>query len=375
MKNSDRILIVGGGMAGLTLSIALARKGIVADLVEVKPSWSVYGVGIIVQSNGIRALDRLGLADRCVASGFPYSVSRQCDANGVPFQDRPKPNVSGDRFPSSCGMMRRTLHEILCDEARTLGVTPRLATTVSSLTETSHGVSVSFSDGTQAVYDLVVGADGAYSKIRALVFGEQHRPQYTGQSCWRVALPRPPEVEGAHMYHGTRKWAGLIPVDREQMYLLLLTEEPGNPWMPAESLHVLLRDRLAGFGGRVGAAREMLASPKAVVYSPLEPILMPPPWSKGRVVLIGDAAHAPTPHLAQGASMAFEDAVVLTELLCERDGSIPHTLERFTERRHARCRLIVESSVAIGEIQMRPKPGDDLIALSFRVLEELRAPI
>lgn len=367
-------LIVGGGIAGLTLSIALRRMGVPVEIAEIKSEWKVYGVGIILQSNGIRALDTLGLAERCMAAGFPYSVSRQCNRRGEPFYDRPKPNVSGDRFASSCGMLRRALHEILCEEARRLGVAVRLGTSVSAFAQDEAGVDVGFTDGTRGNFDLVVGADGVNSGIRRLLFGEQHQPRYTGQSCWRFTAPRHPDVEGAHLYHGDGKVAGLVPVSQEQMYLLLLTEEPGNPRMPGDQLHRLLRERLQGFGGVVGDIRETINDPGEVVYSPLEPIMMPPPWSRGRVILMGDAVHAPTPHLAQGASMAIEDAIVLAQELAQSN-AVADALTRFATRRHARCREIVDASVRVGEGQMKRESSDELIRHTVRALEALRTPI
>jgi len=375
LNAGSRVLIVGGGIAGLTLSIALARRGVTAQIVEIKPEWSVYGVGIILQSNGIRALDSLGLAERFVAAGFPYSVSRQFDMQGVPFRDRPKPNVSGERFPSSCGVLRRTLLELLLGEVRQLGIDARLGRSVQSLAQIGQRVAVVFTDGTTGEFDLVVGADGVNSSLRRMLFGDAQRPQYTGQSCWRFTAPRHESVEGAHLYHGTSgRVAGLVPVNREKMYLLMLSEEPGNPRMPQGELHHLLRDRLEGFGGVVGAVRETIDDPSEVVYSPLEPIMMPPPWSMGNVVLIGDAVHAPTPHLAQGASMAFEDAVVLTEEL-QRNDTVDAALGCFVARRHPRCREIVEASVRVGVGQMKRESPDELISHTARALEALRAPI
>ena len=375
MTAPRRVLIIGAGIAGLTLSIALARRGVVADIVEVKPAWNIYGVGIILQSNGIRALDAIGLADAALALGFAYSVSRQCDEQGVFFTDRPKPNVAGERFPSSSGTMRRALHELLLAAAQELGVRPKLGITVGEMHQENDHVQVVLTDGSNAQYDLVVGADGVRSPTRQRLFGERWQPRYTGQSCWRVAATRPEDVQGAHMYHGKGRLAGLIPVSHERMYLLLLTEEPGNPWMPPDQLHLLLRERLEGFGSHVGRVRETIDDPAAVIYSPLEPILVPPPWSQGRVVLIGDAVHAPTPHLAQGASMAFEDAIVLSEELLGSEDPMDAKLERFVQRRYERCKLIVESSVAIGEGQMRRRPGPDLVSYSLKALEALRAPI
>jgi 2-polyprenyl-6-methoxyphenol hydroxylase-like FAD-dependent oxidoreductase len=141
----------------------------------------------------------------------------------------------------------------------------------------------------------------------------------------------------------------------------------------------MLAERLGEYGGLIGELARSLPDSSDIVYSPLEPLLMPAPWHRGRVVLVGDAAHATTPHIAQGASMAFEDAVVLSELLGEAP-SIDQALQAYTARRWERCRLIVHNSLQIGRWQLqawegKPDPQADIVTLSNQTLEALRAPI
>jgi 2-polyprenyl-6-methoxyphenol hydroxylase-like FAD-dependent oxidoreductase len=156
------------------------------------------------------------------------------------------------------------------------------------------------------------------------------------------------------------------------MYMFLTTSEPGNPWMPEDRLHDLMRARLAGYRGLAAEVRERIQSPDRVVYKPMETLLLSPPWYRGRVLLIGDAAHTTTPHHAQGAAMAVEDAVVLSELLA-RDGGLDGILEQFMQRRWARCKLVVDASVQVGEWEQNPTPTsvNDAIALSTYVRTEL----
>lgn len=373
------ILIVGGGVAGLSLSIALARQGWQPRIVEANPEWGVYGVGIILQSNALRALDSLGLAERCLEAGFPYSTTRYCDHNGVLVRERTKPNLSNDRFAASTGMLRPVLHQILRDEALRLGVEVRLGVKVQSLVQEPDRVHVTLDDGTASCHDLVVGSDGLRSQIRNMVFPGHPEPLYMGQSCWRFTAARPQDITCAVMYRGAKTQAGLIPLNAQKMYLLLLVAEPGNPRMARSKLRELLAERLSGYGGLIQELAQDLPPSEAIVYSPLEPMLMPPPWHSGRVVLLGDAAHATTPHTAQGASMAFEDAVVLTESLVHVDG-MQNALHSFTQRRYARCRMIIENSLQIGRWQLqawdnRPDPNEDIVGLSTRTLELLREPI
>ena len=172
-------------------------------------------------------------------------------------------------------------------------------------------------------------------------------------------------------FHGPNK-AGLIPLTRDSMYMFLTTSEPGNPWMPEDRLHELMRARLHGHGGLAGEIRERIQDPGHVVYKPMETLLVPPPWYRGRVLLIGDAAHTTTPHHAQGAAMAVEDAVVLSELL-QIGGDLDDVLEQFMERRWPRCKLVVEASVQVGEWEQNPTHTsvNDAIELSNYVRRQL----
>jgi 2-polyprenyl-6-methoxyphenol hydroxylase-like FAD-dependent oxidoreductase len=149
--------------------------------------------------------------------------------------------------------------------------------------------------------------------------------------------------------------------------------------MPQDRLHVLLRDRLREYGGIIANLREQITDPDGVVYRPMETLLLKPPWHRGRVVLIGDAAHASTPHLAQGAAMAIEDSVLLAELLA-RSGNVEHTLQEFATRRYPRCELAINAGLQMGEWEMAEWQGrrhadTDHGGLMGRTNAQLMAPI
>ncbi len=369
----QRILIVGGGIGGLSLAIALCRQGKQVHIAEVNAEWNVYGVGVILQSYALRALDSLQLARACVEQAHPYSVSRHFDSQGQPLHERVKVNLMQGEWPASCGILRTSLHTLLSQTALDAGVRVLLGTTVDVLEQDDSGVDVVFSDGERDRFDVVVGADGVRSRVRKLVFGAALQPRFTGQACWRFTLPRPADLTSAQMFHGHRKLAGLIPLSEDKMYLLLLTEEPGNPRLPDDQLDTLLRERLAEFGGPIAAVRDCIPASDQIVYRPLESLMVDAPWSRGRIVLIGDAAHATTPHLALGVSLATEDAVVLADML--KDASdVPATLAAFTQRRHARCKRVVDASGQIGEWQMRGEAASVSAALAKTVMEELAVP-
>ncbi|MBS0248898.1 MAG: FAD-dependent monooxygenase [Proteobacteria bacterium] len=340
------VLIVGGGIGGLTAAVALARRGIRADIVEIKTETSVYGVGIIQPGNALRALDSLGLMQQCLAAGFPIEQYRYFDAQERELATLQLMRVVDADTPATNMIPRPTLHRILMGAAAEAGVTVRFGLTVDTLTTEGDEAAVLFSDGTRGRYDLVIGADGIRSQIRKLLFGEI-TPKFTGHGVWRFTTARPARLDFQAMYMGVGLKAGLVPLTRDTAYLLLVTNESENRWMPADRLAEMLRDHLTAFGGMVAEAREKLRDPKDVIYVPIEEIELAPPWHKGRAVLIGDAAHASSPHIAQGAAMAVEDAVVLAELAAA-GGDIEAVLNAFEARRYPRCKFVQELSRKIG---------------------------
>jgi 2-polyprenyl-6-methoxyphenol hydroxylase-like FAD-dependent oxidoreductase len=376
MARTQRVLIVGGGIGGLALSIAFRKAGIDVDIVEVKQDWRVYHVGIIAQSNLIRALVSLGVADDCVAAGFSYRGVRFCDTNGNVINEFPSLKLAGPNYPAFLGLTRPALHNVLSAASKKSGTSIRLGVTVAHLAQSEAQVTITFSDGSAGNYDLVVGADGLHSQIRRMVFGEDPAPTFTGEGVWRYNVPRPPEVDYGSIYASREgPKAGLIPLSPDTAYIFHVGPEPGNPRFPQNQLAALMRERLNAFGGVIGqlAARE-IRDPDLVVYRPLETVLVPAPWYRGRVVLIGDAAHTITPHLGQGAAQAVEDAVVLAEVL-QRDEPLSKSLDAFMHRRFERCKVILEASLQIGEWEQHPDPNADVPSLNAKVGQMVAQPI
>jgi 2-polyprenyl-6-methoxyphenol hydroxylase-like FAD-dependent oxidoreductase len=349
-------LIVGGGIGGLTAAVAMRRAGIAVDLVEIKPDWSVYGVGIIQPNNTLRALDQVELAARCIEHGAPYPGWRIYSESGELIMEAPAPSEAAPAYPPINGITRPLLHQILTDAALTAGTRARLNTTVAAIEDRSSSIRVTFTDETAADYDLLVAADGVHSSIRARLFEGGASPRFSGQSVWRYNLPRPPDMVWGEVHYGSATKVGLVPLSPTLMYMFLVTAEPGNPRMPPERLAELMRDWLGDYSGRIGALRELITDPAGVVYKPMETLLLPAPWHKGRQIVIGDAAHATTPHLAQGAAMAIEDAVLLGALL-GRHTSLSAALEEFMRRRFQRAKFVVESSNQIAAWELEQWNG------------------
>lgn len=374
MSDINKVLIVGGGIGGLCAAIALRRQGVAVDLVEIKTEWTVYGVGIIQQSNVVREMAKLGVLDRYLDAAYAFEDVGIYDVEGNPLARIPGQRLAGPEYPANVGISRLALHQVLSDTAVELGTQVRLGLSVAAYVEDSHGLDVTFTDNTRQRYDLMIGADGVYSKIRGMLFADAYTPRFTGQAVWRYNFARHPSIDHLATFSGAAGNAGLVPLADNLMYLFSTSHEPDNPWYATEQLAVTMRERLANMGGLVGELREQIIDDSQVVYKPMEVVFVDEPWFKGRVLLIGDAAHATTPHLGQGAGMAIEDALVLGEELFG-DGSLPERLQRFMTRRFERCKYISENSILAGEREMARDPAFDRIGLTKAMLKLTAEPI
>lgn len=369
-----KVLVIGGGVAGLSVAVGLDGKGYEVEVVEKNAAWSVYHVGIVVQANFLRALKALGLSDQAVAAGYPYNGVRFVDLEGNMIEELPG-IWTDDGLPGNLGLTRPALHKVLQDRIKELGIPVRVGVTFSKLTDLGDRVEVDFTDGTLDTYDLVIGADGNYSKVREAIFPDAPKPAYTGQGVWRYNLPRPKDLDWGHIWMGKDGGkAGFIPLSEDTFYIWAVFGEPGNPFFLPETLAAEMRQRLEGYGGQMAQFRELITDPELVVYRPLEAIILPAPWYKGRIILIGDAAHSATPHLGQGAAMAVEDAVVLVDEL-GKGSEITAALEATMQRRFDRARYIGMSSIQLGKWEMEGAEAGDAVGLHTEVRRRLAEPI
>ncbi|WP_282599614.1 FAD-dependent monooxygenase [Novosphingobium sp. SG720] len=366
------VLVIGGGIGGMATAIRLSQLGHKVKLIDRDPNWRVYGAGISITAPTLRAFKRLGILAPILEQGGFVSGLRTYLYDGTLLnQIETAPVEPG--LPSSGGIMRPLLHQIMSREVRALGVEVVLGVAAQEIENSADRVAVTFSSGEQQSFDLVVGADGIYSNTRSMLFPGAVLPVPNGQGSWRIVAKRPADMMHGHFYVGHENLVGITPVSDDSVYLFILNPDPhGRRVAPAEQ-PALVRALLADFGGAVADIRDAVSQASSIVYRPLEAALQPAPWNAGRVVLIGDAVHATTPHLASGAGAAVEDALVLAEELERHGDDVMAALDAFTARRYERCRVVVESSLAIGRHQLERGPMEKLGPLMAAPLKALAA--
>ncbi|MEU2349546.1 FAD-dependent monooxygenase [Modestobacter sp. NPDC049651] len=375
MSAVQKVLVIGGGAAGLAAATLLADGGVEVDLVEVKPDVSALGSGITLQANALRVLREVGVLDQCLVEGADSTRLRlrAPDPDATVLVTMGGEHPSPDGLPNAIGMYRPTLAALLADRATEAGVTFRFGTTVDQLDQDEHGVDVVLSDGSAHRYDLVVAADGVRSATRALL-GVELETRPLGMGIWRVFAPRPDDVPTGELYYGGHCYiAGYTPTSKDMLYAFLVEDAQDRSQLTGEEKVAVVRDLAAHYGGPWKEIRESIEDPDAIHYTQFEEHLLPAPWNRGRVVFIGDAAHVCPPTFAQGAALGLEDAMVLSELLLAAPAVDDALWDRFTERRHARVQTVVDGSVTLARWQLEHVQGD-LPGLMGRVQAVIAQP-
>jgi 2-polyprenyl-6-methoxyphenol hydroxylase-like FAD-dependent oxidoreductase len=270
----------------------------------------------------------------------------------------PDVKTGGPDLPATVGMPRPVLARILIDRALAIGVKIRFGTTFTQLAQDSNGVDVTFSDGSGGRYDIVVGADGIRSWTRRAL-GIHLETKAVGMGIWRAFGPRPASVTRTDLYYGGPCYiAGYCPTGADSLYAYIVEDAQDRSTLsPAEQLAVM-RELSQAYHGPWDDIRGQLTDPSRVNYTWFETHFLDAPWNRGRVVLIGDAAHTCPPTLAQGAAQALEDALVLAELLVEGDALDEDLWDAFHERRVERAKTVVDASNQLARWQLEHVQGD-----------------
>lgn len=373
----QRALIIGGGIGGMCAAIELSKQGIDVELLEVNPNWAPDGAGITISGPTLRALKQIGVVDEVLREGGNWRAIDICDADGNLTRTVPMLPIPGaEDLPGAAGILRPVLAGILARATARTGVRVRLGQTFEHMEQDDSGVKVQFSDGSIGQFDLVVGADGINSAVRKLIMpdfpghvsqGKGHGVQWyrvnaSIQPCTWGALPR----------------AGVNPISDTECYLFVLDKRQGMDFIEPEFWPGKLAELLEEFGGQVAEIREgildgSLANHR-LLYRPLAGHMMPAPWHRGRIVLLGDAIHATTPHLASGAGIAVEGAIVLAEEIARRH-SLEGALTAYAGRHFDRASLVVRASATLGQIEQEGGSLQDHTQVMIDAQQALRAPI
>ncbi|GAA4700469.1 FAD-dependent oxidoreductase [Pseudonocardia yuanmonensis] len=360
MPAVNTVLVVGSGLAGTATAIHLADRGVAVDLIEIEPDVAAVGSGITLQGNALRELRTLGVWERVreKGHGFDSLGLRAPDPDGTLLAEIPDARTGGADLPATLGMPRPDLARILHDRAAAAGVKIRFGLTATALRQDGDGVDVGFSDGSAGRYDLVVGADGIRSAVRRML-GIELETRPTGMGIWRAFGPRPASVTRTDLFYGGPCYiAGYCPTGEDSLYAYVVEDAQDRSALTPEQRLATMRELASAYHGPWDDVRATLTDPSRVHYTWFETHVLPAPWNRGRVVLIGDAAHSCPPTLAQGGAQALEDAAVLAELLLAADTLDADLWTAFTERRVARATAVVEASVQLGQWLLDHEQGD-----------------
>lgn len=330
------ILIVGAGIGGLTLAHALNRHGIPFDLIDRVPQPAPVGAGLMLHHNALNLLDKLGFHDPLRERGLPFTALEVALENGETLQLLNLKNVADIH---ALGIHRAELHQIL-------GASLKVAwgQSIRAFRQAPEQVHVTLSSGEERRYALLVGADGLRSGVRGQLLGVSNL-RYSGYTCWRFTTAQIPELTHPVEYWGKGRRLGLVNIGQGRNYGYATLNAPAGQLQAEEGRAAHLQNLFQGFPDLVQRVLTGLTD-QDIIHDDLHE-LAAHHWHADRVALLGDAAHAMTPNLGQGAGMAIEDAVVLAECL-RRHGLTPQALKVYAEVRQARVRQIANQARLIG---------------------------
>ncbi|MGH8680457.1 MAG: FAD-dependent monooxygenase [Burkholderiales bacterium] len=349
-------LVVGGGIGGLSLARELAIRELPVTVLEKAPQLNPVGAGIIMNPNAMGVLERNGLAGALRENAWPYLTRETCDHRGRVLAIRDyRPLYDAGKLAVGALVHRAHLLDVLYrgvpGAAVHFGVTP---TTIELLPDR---VRVETDRGGAFEADVLVGADGIHSQVRRRLFGEI-RPLYMGYRSHRMVVDNVARTRHFTELMGHGQRIGLVPVSETRLYVWTTFNSPRDRAPPIDSADDF-RALFEQFGDeRVRGVFAELQSADAIIATEIEELRLER-WVQGRVALLGDAAHAMTPNIGQGAGMAMEDAAVLADELASgrrETRGVEQALENYVRRRRPRVESVMRISREVGDEGQQSNP-------------------
>jgi len=347
--NHDNLAILGGGIGGLSLAIALQRKGFNVTVYEAAPKIQPLGAGLGLAANAVKAFMDIGIGEAVLKAGKVLKALRIKDQQGNTLTETDSEKIMA-RFGviNNFTIHRADLHEVLLDQLHpgTLQLNRRCV----DLEQQGPGTILKFSDGRYTLADHVIACDGIHSVVRKKLIPEA-TPRYAGYTCWRGVIDRlPPETDPDETSEtwGAGSRFGIVPLSKNRIYwFACLNAKANDPRMQAYKNADLLRH----FGHFHKPVPQILEStpPERIIWNDIIDLRPLKKFAFGNILLMGDAAHATTPNMGQGACMAIEDAAVLARCM-EEHRSPSEAFLQFEQKRIARTTTIVNKSWSIGKV-------------------------
>jgi 2-polyprenyl-6-methoxyphenol hydroxylase-like FAD-dependent oxidoreductase len=361
-------IIIGAGIGGLAAAIAIRQKGISVTVVEAAPEIKAVGAGIIMASNAMQILQRLGIADKVKDNGYRLTSGQIADQKWRSIQ-----RIDGEYAISKYGVgsyaiHRAALRQILFDELPKEII--RLNYAVESVSQEDTKVFVKFANGIQEEADFLIGADGIKSVVRQSLFGKTNY-RYSGQTCWRATvnttIPKKLEMSAYELW-GSKpglRW-GMVPLSLGQIYFFATVCSPAGGKDDTHTLKSNLAQQFSEFGDEITNLLEKTESTN-IVRTDIYDFVPIKKWHQGRIVLIGDAAHATTPNLGQGGCQALEDAYVIAKTLSE-NADLEKAFNLFQSTRYAKAKYVVDTSWLFGKLTNLSAPWIQMRNAAIRLM-------